>query len=94
MHVRRLCKLTNENLILKLRLSKLEGKAKMSVNKSIPRCKENSQTTAPTDDSDDNALAYYTGTNTFQIRFIPIIDIRFLSIVKANPPQGGLTSSE
>ena len=34
----------------------------MSVNKSIPRCKENSQTTAPTDDNDDNALAYYTGT--------------------------------
>ena len=81
-------------------MSKLEGKAKMSVNKSIPRCKENSQTTAPTDDSDDNALAYYTGTGRvrkltpFQIRFIPIIDIRFLSIVKANPPQGGLTSSE
>ena len=47
---------------MKFRLSKLERKAKMSVNKSIPRCKENPQTTAPTDDNDDNALAYYTGT--------------------------------
>ena len=65
MHVNKIYANLHENLILKLRLSKLEGKAKMSVNRSIPRCKENSQTTAPTDDNDDNAyyaLAYYTGT--------------------------------
>ena len=63
MHVNKIYKIyLHENLILKLRLSKLEGKAKMPENKSIPRCKEYLQTTAPTDDNDDNALAYYTGT--------------------------------
>ena len=31
----------------------------MSVNKSIPRCEENSQMTAPIDDNDDNALTYH-----------------------------------
>ena len=54
-----ICKLTNENLILKLRLSELEEKGKVSVNKSISRCEENSQMTAPIDDNDDNALTCY-----------------------------------
>ena len=38
-----ICKLTNENLILKLRLSELEEKGKVSVNESILRCEEKSQ---------------------------------------------------
>ena len=54
-----ICKLTNENLILKLRLSELEEKGKVSVNKSIPLCEENLQMTAPIDDNDGNALTYY-----------------------------------
>ena len=52
-------KLTNKNLMLKLRLSELEEKGKVSVNKSIPRCEENSQMTAPIDNNDDNVLTYY-----------------------------------
>ena len=54
-----ICKLSDENLILKLRLSEHEEKGKVSVNKSIPRCEEKSQMTAPIEDNDDNALTYY-----------------------------------
>ena len=54
-----ICKLTKENLILKLSLSELEEKGKVSANECIPRCEENSQMIAPIDDNDDNALTYY-----------------------------------
>ena len=53
-----ICKLSNENLILKSPLSEIEEKCKVSVNKSIPCCEEKSQMTAPIEDNDDNALTY------------------------------------
>ena len=43
-----ICKLSDENHILKLRL-----------NKSIPRSEEKSQMTAPIEDKNDNASTYY-----------------------------------
>ena len=54
-----ICTLSDENLILKLRLSELEEKGKVCVNKSIPHCEEKSQMTAPIEDNDENALTYY-----------------------------------
>ena len=61
-----ICKLTNENFILKSRLSELEEK--VFVNKSIPCCKGNAQMAASNDDNIQPAMLTVLDSPTVTIR--------------------------
>ena len=61
-----ICKLTNENLILKSRFSELEEK--VFVNKSIPCCKGIAQTAASNDDNLQSATLTVSDSSTVTIR--------------------------
>ena len=61
-----ICKLTNENLTSKSRLSELEEK--VFVNKSIPCCKGNAQTAASNDDNLQSATLTVSDSSTVTIR--------------------------
>ena len=61
-----ICKLTNENLILKSRLSELEEK--VFDNNSIPCCKGNAQTAASNNDNLQSATVTVSDSSTVTIR--------------------------
>ena len=61
-----ICKLTNENLILKSRLRELEEK--VFDNNSIPCCKGNAQTAASNDDNSQSATVTVSDSSTVTIR--------------------------